>query len=239
MEFCDGTRVWQLDFRQPTAVVRDASGSAAIQGSFKQLAHALLLHVNDKPLSGFLRSLKAPVIEELELIEGTQCYRVVDYRPGKDGVGGYMAAVWIAPEMGFAPVKFEDLFMPGQKREGQRYVRLCARMQEVRPGLWLPTRTTHHTYGYAEDDPDVWRWATAVSVEAWELDVSVEGKCFDTMIPLGANVIGMRRSDAGRYVVGNTDGIMRSFDPDAPPPPIDAARARPLVSTDLKENSWP
>ena len=239
MEFSDGVRVWQVDLRHPAARVMEASGSGVLHGSFGTLAHTLLLRVNDKPLSRFLRELKSPVIEALEDIDGNECYRVADYRPGPGGVGGYMVAVWIAPDRGFAPVRFEDLFMPGDKREGQRYVRLCTDMTEVAPGLWLPMEATQHVYGYVGDEPQVWRWTRVVKVQSWDLDVPICNRLGETMLPLGTTVMGASPLEAGQHVVGNTQRIVDAFDPGAPPPPIDAARARPLVSTDLKENAWP
>lgn len=239
VEFCDGEQLWRLDFRQPTAVVRDAPGSGRLQGSLRSLAHALLLHVNNEPLSEFLRSLKAPVIEGIETVQGVDCYRVVDYRPAESGAGGYMAAIWIAPDKGFAPVKFEDLFIPGKEINGQRYVTLCSRMQEVRPGLWLPRTASHQVYTYLADDPHAWRWTRVVGVQSWEVDVPVEPACFETMLPLGTTVVAIGPSPPATYVVGDTHEVARTFDASAPPPPIDAARARPLVSSDLRENAWP
>lgn len=240
MGMSDGNYACQVDLRQPSAMIGRRQAGSMYRGVGGMLTR-LLLSIDAEAPSEFLTGLKNPVIEGIDVIDTTECYRVVDYRPRVEGQQpGYMTAVWIAPDRGFAPMKFEDLLIPSDKRKGYRHVRLCTDMREVQAGLWLPTRTVSYMYNYRDDDPGIWRWTTVVTVRSWKVNASVEERPFEFELPLGTTVLGGPTAPGiGRYVVGDTKEVLSSFDPDAEPPAIDPARARPLKSSDVVENAWP
>lgn len=197
MEISDGTRVCQWDLERPRpsgAVCRDLPSTGRVSGRFGNVLNHLLLHVNGKPLSDYLKSRDKPVVVEgIEEIEGIQCYRVVRRQPMTDKQPQYMVAVWIAPDRGYAPVKFEDRWIPSKNTKGQRYLRLCTDMQEVQPGLWLPTRTVHYIYAYDGQLPGVWRRASTVDVKAWKVNPLLEHGTFEIDLPPGTRIMDLSK----------------------------------------------
>lgn len=253
MAISDGERVIEADFFRGLAEGRMHTGGGPHPGGghISKILRMLFLIVNRRIPSQYLEGLENPVVEALEEVNGIECYRVVDYKPRENG-GGYMSAVWIAPEKGYAVLKFESLFIHASSQSGQRYLQTGQNLEEVEPGLWLPTKTTHITYNYHLGGYNGWGWTHIVKVLSWAVNPSAEEMLWQLDLPLGTTLIeyeNVRETEGEEgtivtghrreHTVGDTKRLLEEFDYDAAPPPTDSARERPLKSLDIMENAWP
>lgn len=240
MENSDGEKVSLIDYAENRCWVSTDNPADPGMHVTAHLLHHLFLLINRQSPSRFVKDCKSPSVEALETVEGTRCYRVADYQPKPDGNGGYMVAIWIAPDKGFAPIKFEDLFIAtGDPINGQRYVTTCTEIKEVRQGLWLPMKVVHHVYGYYGDERQVWRSTSIVTVNNWIVNPPKQDLCFSPHIPLGTEVEEREGLEGSRHFVGDTDRELELFSPQTAPPPFDARRSQPLKSRDVRKNAWP
>ncbi len=146
---------------------------------------------HDEPLGARLASRRVwlPMLLGEEQVAGLSCLRIVLLRQGDDPETTRYESIWIAPDRGHAPAKFERHTVARVDEHRSIYGDVWQAEQWINPieCLWLPSVTTHRRYEQGAHHANTHCYRTEVT--SAEFNTPIPDDVFHLEVPEDAEMI--------------------------------------------------
>ncbi len=183
VSWCDGEQVTSLDATVARAEIQ------SYQGTFPEYVSAVLVPLSlmaNPTIEAVLASERAGY-SGAETLEEVETVRVV--ARGISKTKRVYWAVWVSPELGYAPVRFESHWVSiAEPVSGTCVVTRAMHFTEVAPGLWVPERAQTDTFRYYGTRTPEWLRTRVVTWSRLDLNDAVDTAVWAQAAPIGTEV---------------------------------------------------